>query len=319
MSKQENYPLLVLLGPTAVGKTKLSLAIAREINAEIISADSMQIYCKMNIGTAKVSPEIQKEISHHMIDIISPEENFSVAAYQKAVDKLIPRICNQQKIPLIVGGTGLYIKAVTKGFLLPPMKKNKALRNKLGKKANQEGKKAVHKKLQQIDPELAQKLHPNDLRRVIRGIEIYHQTGKTRTYYQKKQKQQPDRYHFLKIGLKRSRQELYQRINRRAQEMINQGLISEVKKLINEYQLSPTALQALGYKEIFGYIEGKYDKKKALRLIQRNTRHYAKKQLTWFKRDRDIHWFNLSKMEYSKVREEIITLVTKFIYQKGVF
>ncbi len=308
MIKNKKYPLIILLGPTAVGKTSLSLDIAEEINAEIISADSMQIYKDMDIGTDKIKEEYRKIIKHHMIDIITPENQFSVADYQKKVDKIIPKIVGRGKIPLMVGGTGLYINAIVEGFTLPQMEKNNELRKKLKREAEVYGNKYIHEKLNSIDPDLAQKLHPNDLRRVIRGIEIYEQTGKTKTYFEKKQEQRPPRYNYLKIGLKRSRQSLYERINLRVEQMIKKGLIKETKMLRKKYDLSKTALQALGYKEIINFLDNNYDKDEAIRLIKRNTRHLAKKQLTWFKRDEDINWFNLSDNN-NTVYKEILELI----------
>ena len=303
------YPLIIILGPTAVGKTELSLKLAREIDAEIISADSMQIYKEMDIGTAKVDKEKRNNIPHHMIDIINPESNFSVADYQEYVDNLIPEIINRGKIPLMVGGTGLYINAVVEGFMLPDMDPDYDLRKDLRKKAENFGNEYVHDILRDIDPPLAEKLHPNDLRRVIRGIEIYKLTGKTKSYYKEKQEKKEDRYKTLKIGLKRDREELYERINIRVEKMIENGLINEVKKLEEKYKLSNTSVQGLGYKEILSYLNDEISFDEAKRIIKRDSRHYAKKQLSFFKRDEKINWFNLSKLIRNKVLKEIFTLI----------
>lgn len=308
--EDKKYPLLVILGPTAVGKTDLSLNIAKKIKGEIISADSMQIYKKMDIGTAKITLEERKIIPHYMLDIIEPSQEYSVADYQKEVDKLIPQIIKKNKMPILVGGTGLYIKATVKGFLFPEMKSDLNLREKLEKEAQNYGNNHLHEKLAKIDPKLANKLHPNDLRRIIRGIEVYQQTGKTLTYFKEKQAEKKDRYHNLKIGLIRDRNELYERINQRVDIMIKEGLIDEVKNLLN-YNLSATAKQGLGYKEILAYLEENYDLTEAIRLLKRNTRHFAKRQITWFKRDKNIHWFNLSTLKEKDVYQQIITLVNK--------
>ncbi len=305
--------LPVILGPTATGKTKLSLAIADNFATEIISADSMQVYKDMDIGTAKASKEIQNKVPHHMIDIITPDEEFSIASYQQKVDKLIPDIYAHNKIPLLVGGTGLYINAVIEGFLLPEMDNNQKLRKKLRQQAKDKGNEYVHKKLAEIDPELAQKLHPNDLRRVIRGIEIYEQTGNTKTYYIQKQKKRPAKYRAFKIGLYRDRENLYERINSRVEKMIDKGLVLEVKYLLANYDLSKTARQALGYKEIINYINNKYNLDEAIRIIKRDTRHLAKKQFTWFNRDKSIIWFNLSQMKQDDVIQDCIKLIRKNI------
>lgn len=308
----EQLPLLVILGPTATGKTELSLHVAKKINGEIISADSMQIYRDMDIGTAKVKQEIRNEIPHHMIDIISPEEEFSVAEYQEMVDELISSIHKQNKFPIMVGGTGLYIKAVIEGFLLPDMEKDPGLRKKLRTEASKYGNKHVHNKLKEVDPPLAEKLHPNDLRRVIRGIEICHQTGKTKTEYIREQKNKPDRYNALKIGLTRNRNKLYERINKRVDIMLKKGLITEVENLQKKYKLSKTARQALGYKEIISYLNGKIDKKEAINEIKQGTRHLAKKQLTWFKRDERINWINLSQTSIKEAQNNLLSLYREY-------
>ena len=303
---ETGYPLLIILGPTAVGKTELSIRIARKINAEIISADSMQIYKDMDIGTAKASTEIREEIPHHLINEISPEKKFSVAEFQARVDQLIPKIIDRGNWPMMVGGTGLYINAVVDGFMLPEMEPDKELRSKLQKEAKEKGNEYVHDKLKEIDPDLAEKLHPNDLRRVIRGIEIYQKTGKTKTYYRKKQEKRPPRYNALKIGLTRKREELYQRINKRVDLMMEDGLLDEVKELLANYNPGKTARQALGYKELIKYLDREIELKEAIRLIKRDTRHLAKKQLTFFRRDDEINWFNLSECKKELVYQDVI-------------
>ncbi|MGM0409787.1 MAG: tRNA (adenosine(37)-N6)-dimethylallyltransferase MiaA [Bacillota bacterium] len=302
-------PLIIILGPTAVGKTNLSLNLAKNLNAEIISADSMQIYKEMDIGTAKVEKSVRENIPHHMIDIISPEDDFSVADYQKKADKIINNLINNNKVPLMVGGTGLYINAVVDGFMLPDMEADEKLRNKLRKKAKKYGNEYVHNILKDIDPKLANKLHPNDLRRVIRGIEIYEITGKTKSYFKKKQEEREARYNALKIALTRDREELYKRINQRVDDMIKNGLVEEVKKLKKKYNLSKTSLQALGYKEIINYLEDEYNLEEAKRIIKRDTRHYAKKQITFFNRDEKINWFNLSNLEEKEVLQKTKKLI----------
>ncbi|MBM7624118.1 tRNA (adenosine(37)-N6)-dimethylallyltransferase MiaA [Sporohalobacter salinus] len=295
-------PLVAIIGPTAVGKTELSLALAKELNAEIISGDSMQVYKEMDIGTAKPTVEERQNIPHHMIDILTPEEDFSVADFQKRVDELIPDIVERNRLPMLVGGTGLYIKALIQGFLFPEMETDWELRERLEKEAEKHGTEYVHNKLKEIDPTLADKLHPNDLRRVIRGIEVYKQTGKTSTYFREKAKERPPRYQAVKIGLRRDRDELYSRINRRVDLMIDNGLVKEVKELYEAgYERGLTSMQGLGYKELLGYFEGEYDLEEAIRLIKRDTRHFAKKQLTWFRKDDKINWFDVGEYEFEKL------------------
>ncbi|MFW6281700.1 MAG: tRNA (adenosine(37)-N6)-dimethylallyltransferase MiaA [bacterium] len=311
----DKYPLLVILGPTAVGKTDLSLEISKKYKGEIISADSMQIYRKMNIGTAKIKPNEMNNIKHHMIDIINPDEDFSVAEYQEMVDQLIPEIIKRGSLPIMVGGTGLYIKSVVQGFIFPDMDTDFKLRKKLEEQAEKFGNEYIHKKLRNIDPELAERLHPNDLRRIIRGIEIYKVTGHTTTYFKKKQEKFPPRYNTLKIGLKRDRQELYKRINQRVDIMIEQGLVDEVKELINfGYNTESTAFQGLGYKEIVSYFENECSLDEAVRILKRDTRHFAKRQLTWFRRDHEIKWINLTNKTKTNVIKEAKNKIEDWLY-----
>ncbi|SDC26848.1 MULTISPECIES: tRNA (adenosine(37)-N6)-dimethylallyltransferase MiaA [unclassified Candidatus Frackibacter] len=303
-------PLVAIIGPTAVGKTKLSLTLAKRFNAEIISGDSMQVYKGMDVGTAKPTVEERNNIPHHMIDILPPEEEFSVAAFQARVDELIPKIINRNRLPMLVGGTGLYVKALIQGFIFPDMETDWKLRERLEAEAEEYGTEYVHNKLKAIDPPLAEKLHPNDLRRVIRGIEVYKQTGKTSTHFKKEAKERPPRYRAIKIGLRREREELYDRINRRVDIMIEEGLIEEVKELYETgYDRDLQSMQGLGYKEIIGYLEGEYDLKEAIRLIKRDTRHFAKRQLTWFRKDKEIDWFDVDKMKF----EDLITQTEELI------
>lgn len=291
------FPLLTIAGPTAVGKTDFALTLAREIKGEIISADSMQIYEKMNIGTAKPSPEEMAIVPHHIVDCISPDQEFTVADFQVRVEALIPEICYRGAIPMLVGGTGLYFQAVLEGFIFPEMDTDWEFREEMHRLAEIKGTQVVHDRLREVDPELANKLHPNDLRRVIRGIEVYRQTGKTTTYFQKRAEEQPPKYNTIKIGLRRDRQELYDRINYRVDLMIENGLMEEVKGLLDEgYSPELISMQGLGYKEIVGYLHGEYDLKEAIYRLKRDTRHFAKRQLTWFKRDKEIHWLNPAEM-----------------------
>lgn len=307
------YPLLIITGPTAVGKTELSLKIAEELQGEIISADSMQIYRYMDIGTAKASAEERKRVRHHMIDIINPDETYSVADYQQEADRLIREICARGSLPIMVGGTGLYIRAVIQGFLFPEMETNHQLRAELTEMARKYGNEYLHQKLAEFDPEHARKIHPNDMRRIIRAIEIFQETGHNMTYYLEKQKYTPPRYNTLKIGLIREREELYDRINKRVDLMIKKGLVEEVKNIIKAgFNMSATALQGLGYKEIIGYLKGDYPLEEAIRILKKNTRNYAKKQITWFNREKDLHWFNLTGKSDIKVYQEIMALISKW-------
>jgi tRNA dimethylallyltransferase len=303
-------PVVAIVGPTAVGKTRLSLTLAQDLQGEIISADSMQVYKRMDIGTAKASEEEQRLVPHHLIDIIEPDEEFSVADFQERVDELIPKIYRRGKLPMLVGGTGLYVQAVIEGFIFPEMEPDWELRERLTAEAEEKGTEFVHDKLRKIDSKLADKLHPNDLRRVIRGIEVYQQTGQTSTYFQQKAENTPPRYQAVKIGLRRKRDSLYERINQRVDLMIKEGLVDEVRELYKEgYDRNLISMQGLGYKEIIAYFEGEYDLQEAIRLIKRDTRHFAKRQFTWFKRDKSIHWFDVDQYDFDDLLKDVKGLI----------
>lgn len=286
--------LFIIIGPTAVGKTDLSLALANKLNGEIISADSMQIYKHMNIGTAKPTVEERQGIPHHLIDVVNPDENFSVAEFQKITKQKIDELIVTNKLPIIAGGTGLYINSIIFDMDFSQSVSNLKLREDLQKEAAELGNEFVHNKLKKIDPDSAKRIHPNNLKKVIRAIEVYHETGEKIGDFSKDIKLN-DEYDFFVVGLTRDRQELYDRINIRVDMMIDQGLVKEVKDLLDlGYTKNLTAFKGLGYKEIIKYLEGEYDLDEAIRILKRDTRHYAKRQLTWFKRYSFINWYNLS-------------------------
>lgn len=304
------FPLLVIVGPTAVGKTEFALTLAQEIKGEIISADSMQIYEKMNIGTAKPSPEELAMVRHHLIDCIPPDQEFTVADFQNWVEALIPEIFYRGSTPMLVGGTGLYVQAVTDGFMFPEMGTDWAFREEMHKLAEEQGTEAVHTLLREVDPDLADKLHPNDLRRVIRGIEVFRLTGKTSTYFLKRQAEEPPRYNTIKVGLMRDREELYDRINYRIDLMIKAGLVEEVRALLAEgYSPDLISMQGLGYKEIVGYLKGEYSLEEAIYQLKRDTRHFAKRQITWFKRDEAILWMNPAEQTVRQMVDRVKALI----------
>ena len=301
-------PLLVLVGPTAVGKTQLSLRLAAELDGEIVSADSMQVYKFMDIGTAKPTPKERRQIPHHLLDICLPNESFSVARYQRLAWDAIASIHRRGKLPILTGGTGLYVQAVVDGLNFPPRPYDKQYRAQLQAMAREEGPEAVHRLLQQVDPETASRLHPNNLRRVIRALEISHCTGRPMSEHLADEPRQKPPYDLYMYGLTRDRSELYQRINLRVDEMIQAGLVDEVKGLMEmRYAEGKTALQALGYKEILAYLQGVRTLEESIELLKRDTRRYAKRQLTWFRRDRRIRWFNLSE----KTATQITTTISK--------
>ena len=302
--------LIVLTGPTAVGKTELSLELAQRIDAEIISADSMQIYKEMDIGTAKASKAERNEIQHHLIDFLSPEADYSVSQFQDDCDQLISDIKAKGKIPFLVGGTHLYLRAVLEGFMLPEIEPDYELRNQLEKLAEAQGTEAVHRILAEKDTVTAEKLHPNDLRRVIRAIEIYEQTGKTKSYFKKQQKQRPPRYSAYKFALIRSRENLYKRINKRVDLMMEAGLLEEVKSLLNKHDnLSDTAHQALGYKELISHLKGNISLEEAVYEIKKRSRHFAKRQLTWLRKENDLIVFNMEKESKDEILNNMLKLI----------
>ncbi|MBP1931585.1 tRNA (adenosine(37)-N6)-dimethylallyltransferase MiaA [Ammoniphilus resinae] len=285
--------LLVLVGPTAVGKTALSVKLAHSLDGEVISGDSIQVYKGMDIGTAKITVEEMDGIVHHLIDILEPDETFSVNEFQKHSRRLITEINQRGKLPMIVGGTGLYIQSVIYDYQFSKASQNQELRDQLEAFAACEGKEALHKRLAEIDPVTASRLHPNDVKRIVRAIEIYQQTGTSMAEYQQRSSVSP--YQLCLIGLTMERSQLYERINHRVDLMIEQGLIEEVQSLLKRgYNLSYSSMQAIGYKEIIAYLEGNLSKEESIELLKKNSRHFAKRQLTWFRSMKEIHWFEVA-------------------------
>lgn len=282
--------VIILLGPTGVGKTGASILLARDLKTEIISADSMQIYRHMDIGTAKPSVEEMSGVRHHMIDIIEPSEEFSAGRYVEMVIPIIEDLHQRGKIPLIVGGTGLYIRALTRGLFKGPSA-DWSLRGKL-LEMEEKGKGTLYNYLKELDPEAAVRIMPSDIRRLIRAIEVSLKTKKGITDLQKRFTE-PLPYEFLLIGLKRDRRELYRLIEERVDRMVSSGLLDEVKRIL---QMNPgrTALQAIGYKEMISYLRGDVTFDEALRLIKKRTKAYAKRQFTWFKKEEGIKWIDVT-------------------------
>lgn len=301
-----NNKIIILLGPTGVGKTGASIHLAEKLNTEIISADSMQIYRHMNIGTAKPSREERAIIKHHMIDIANPCESFNTGKYIAMVTPIIENLHKQGKIPIIVGGTGLYIKAMTRGIFSGPSA-DWHLREELFSIEKQE-KGSLFNYLKDVDPEAAKNIMPNDIRRIIRALEVCLKSKSLISEMQKKFTE-PLPYDFVKIGITRERKELYRLIEERVDLMIQNGLNAEVKKIL---QLNPdkTPLQAIGYKEISVYLQGHISIEEAVRLIKRNTKRYAKRQFTWFRKEEDINWLDVTGIFEN---EEIFLQVYTFL------
>lgn len=283
--------ILVVCGPTASGKTQLAVRLAQSLNAEIVNADSMQIYRGMDIGTAKPSLAQQDGIRHHLIDIVDPDQPFSAADYSAAADEVIRDIQLRAKRVIVVGGTGLYIRALIYGLVDSPSG-DVELRQSLQEEAARIGNEAMLEKLRLVDPELAATLHPNNLLRIIRALEVHRLTGIPLSSYQKEHAFATRRYDVLPIGISVERPVLYQRIEERVEQMLADGLIKEVTALLAAgFSSDLKALRAIGYKEISARLHGELSLEDAVRLIKRDTRHYAKRQLTWFKADPDILWF----------------------------
>jgi tRNA dimethylallyltransferase len=287
---KSKVPLLVICGSTASGKTKLSVDLARALNGEVVSADSMQIYAGMPIGTAQPTPEETQGVPHHLVAFLQPEEPFSVAQYVKLAAATIGEMTQRGKLPLLVGGTGLYVHSLIDNIQLPEMPADSALREELTRFAEQNGPQALWERLHACDPALAATLHPNDRGRIARAIEVYHLTGVPMSVWQQKSREQPSEYSLCMLGLAfRDRQNLYDRINLRVEQMIAQGLVEEARRFFAEHT-PETAAQAIGYKELRGYLQGTAPLQICTERIQQETRRYAKRQMTWLRRDSRIRW-----------------------------
>jgi len=282
----------VILGPTCVGKTQVSLKLADILKGEIVSFDSRQVYKFMDIGTAKPTKEERERIPHHLINLVSPDEKFTAADYGKKARQIIREIIRRNKQPIGVGGSGLYLKALIKGFFVGP-KADENIRKRLEREAQQFGEPYLFSRLKEVDPQAAERIHPNDLIRIIRALEVYELTGKPISAWQREGNYEPFPMRFVKIGLNLERKKLYQRINLRVEEMISRGFLDELK-VLKEKGFTPElkALKTVGYQELFAYSEEKLDLQAALEKIKLNTRHYAKRQLTWFRKDKEIIWLD---------------------------
>lgn len=302
MKLDQKQNLLVIVGPTAIGKTAVSIDVAKKLNGEIISADSMQIYKYMDIGTAKIKKEEMEGIPHYLIDVVYPDEEFTVADFKHHAEKYIKQINDNKKVPIVVGGSGLYLNSIVYELKFAKIKKNEEFRLKCEELANLYGIEYLFNKLCQVDPITASNISPNDMKRIIRALEVYHETGKPMSYFNKDFREKTDKYNLVMIGINTDRATLYSRIEKRVDMMIQEGLIEEVQNLLNMgYSRELTSMQAIGYKEIISYLYGEIDLQEAIRILKRNTRRFAKRQLTWFKRDDRIKWIDISK--FSSVNE----------------
>lgn len=284
--------VIVICGPTASGKTALSIELAKKINGEIVSCDSMQIYKKMDIGTAKPTKEEMQGIKHYLIDFVSPDERYSVADYKRDAKKAIREIIEKGKTPIVVGGTGLYIDSLIYEIEYQEIEFDEEYRKELEKQVEERGLETIYEEAEKIDPEAARKISKNDKKRILRILEIYHATGKNKTEQEKESRKKEVEYDYRVYALKWDREKLYERINKRVDIMIEQGLIEEVKEIYQKYDKFPTAMQGLGYKEVVEYLEGKTTKEEMIEKIKQETRRYAKRQLTWFRKNKQTIWLD---------------------------
>ena len=317
VEKQEKKPLIILTGPTAAGKTKLSIGLAKKIGGEIISADSMQVYKKMDIGTAKIRPEEMDGVPHYLIDVLDPFEEFNVVYFVEKAKEAMEKIYAAGHIPIIVGGTGFYIQALLYDIDFSQHEEKESYRKELEQLAREKGKEYLYEILKKVDPEYAQIVHFNNVKKVIRALEYHKETGGKLSEHNKEQRQKESPYNFAYFVLYHDREILYERINKRVDIMMEEGLLSEVKRLIKKgYTKNLVSMQGLGYKEFFDYFDGTISLEDTVDKIKKDTRHFAKRQLTWFRREKEVIWIN--KKEYEQ-EEALLTSVLDKIEEKGIW
>lgn len=293
-----NRPLIILTGPTAVGKTALSIGLAKAVDGEIISADSMQVYRKMNIGTAKIQQSEMQGVRHHLIDILDPGEDFNVVLFKKYALEAMKDIYSRGKIPVVVGGTGFYIQALLYDINFEDNDNDMSYREELQTLAAEHGNSYIHDMLAGVDPESAEKIHENNVKRVIRALEFYKKTGTKISKHNEAESQKESPYNFEYFVLNDDRQKLYDRIDRRIDIMLEDGLLDEVRSLVDEgYSRDLVSMQGLGYKEMIDYIQERYTLDEAVYTLKRDTRHFAKRQVTWFKREKQVTWVNKNEFD----------------------
>jgi tRNA dimethylallyltransferase len=322
--QDKKIKIIAIVGPTASGKSAVALQVARALGGEIVSCDSMQIYKDMNIGTAKPSNEEKLLVPHHMIDIVDPGDNFSCADYREQAKTVIADIAKRGKLPILCGGTGLYLDSVLRGGTLQNTCADLQYREELYSLASEKGNDFVHKMLEEIDPQAAQSVHPNNVKRVIRALEIYKTSGMTKTEVDKLSKINNSPYESMIVGLRYTDREiLYRRIDQRVDKMIEDGLLDEVRTLNQRgvFEDNNTAAQAIGYKELLGYLKGEMSLGTAVDELKRATRHYAKRQMTWFSGKSDINWVDLDEkfINDRETFEDIVNNIIKLFYNNGFY
>ena len=310
-------PLVILTGPTAVGKTKASIGLAKAIGGEIISADSMQVYKQMDIGSAKIKPSEMDGIPHYLINILEPDEEFHVVLFQQMAKQAIQKIYEKGKIPILVGGTGFYIQAVLYDIDFSENEKDTSYREELEKLAQIKGAEYLHDRLREVDEKSAQDIHANNVKRVIRALEYFHQTGEKISEHNEEQRKKVSPYNFSYFVLNDERAHLYEKINLRVDQMINEGLVREVQSLKEKgYTRDMVSMQGLGYKEMLDYLDNKCSLEEAVEIIKRDTRHFAKRQITWFKRESNVTW--IDKKEYDYNEERILKAMLQELKERGI-
>ena len=298
--KTEKQPLLILTGPTAVGKTDLSIALAKRINGAVISADSMQVYRGMDIGSAKVMPEEMQGVDHYLI-VLDPEDEFHVVRFQEMAKAALKEIYAKEQIPIVAGGTGFYIQALLYDIDFTEQEEDADLRERYAKIAREQGNEVLHEMLKKVDPASAEIIHANNVKRTIRALEYFEKTGEPISRHNEQERAKESPYDFRYFVLTDERAHLYERIDRRVDLMLEHGLVEEVKRLrANGYHKGMVSMQGLGYKEILAYLEGEYPLEEAVRILKRDTRHFAKRQLTWFRRESDVIWVDKDKFHWDE-------------------
>lgn len=310
-------PLIILAGPTAVGKTALSISLARAVNGEIISADSMQVYKGMDIGSAKIRPEEMQGVSHHLIDELWPDEAFHVVLFQALAKKYMQEIWERGKVPILVGGTGFYIQAVLYDIDFTENGEDHGYRQELEQLAKEKGAQYLHDRLQEVDPKAAEEIHANNVKRVMRALEYFKETGEPISLHNEQEHQKESPYNFAYFVLNEERATLYEKINRRIDLMLEAGLIEEVTMLKEKgYTRDMVSMQGLGYKEILDYLSGNCTLEEAIYILKRDTRHFAKRQITWMKRERDVCW--IQKEAFSSDTQKMLDYMLGIVKEKGI-
>ena len=310
-------PLIVLTGPTAVGKTSLSISLAKAVSGEIISADSMQVYKGMDIGSAKIRTEEMQGVTHYLVDVLEPEDEFHIVKFQEMAKAAMKEIYAKGKIPILVGGTGFYIQAVTRDIDFTQAEQESAYREELEQLAKEKGAEYLHEKLKEVDPKSAENIHTNNVKRVIRALEFYHQNGTPISEHNEEQKRQTSPYDLAYFVLTAPREILYERIDRRVDQMMEEGLLDEVKSLRERgCHRGMVSMQGLGYKEILAYLDGECSLEEAVRILKRDTRHFAKRQLTWFRREQDVIWVDKEAFHWDET--EILKYMCNVLRERGI-